>query len=501
MSVDPDIRGLAGYQHLSEVYATALEEAGNQEMLEESIEEIEDELGISLEEDIQPWLGTELGLAVADFQSLAEGDNPALAVVAETKDHAASDAFLQKVREHLEDQDYSIEEETYKDVVYYVQEIEYDWDTPLVFGVVGDFVILASDTDIMEDVIDVSKGEADPLSKNENYTQLIEKLPGDAAAIAFYDMQALMDVALEDSGVEVSGEAIEVLEAYEAFGMAVTLNTEGVQIDFAVTFDPEALPESTLRGFESMATPERLLQQIPSKALGFVVSQIPDNYWENVLTTMEDNPDFENQLQDFEDATGLKFDDLFGWMTGEVAIAVVEVETGDEFGVPVGGFGILEAGDMEAAQEAMEDLTTMLEEEMYMEFEEEEIGGVEMQVIIEPYSEEIMGGYGFTDRDVIIGFTEDALEMAVDDSGDPIANDETFEKVRAYLPSNNNGYIYANVEGIWQLVRDNMSEYEQEDFDENSRPFLEPIKAIGMAAGQTDPQQGYVLATLFIYIP
>jgi hypothetical protein len=96
---------------------------------------------------------------------------------------------------------------------------------------------------------------------------------------------------------------------------------------------------------------------------------------------------------------------------------------------------------------------------------------------------------------------EGALEAAVDDDIRSIADDETFKKVQKHLPGKTGGYFYVNVEAIWRIVYENMSEWEREDFDQTVRPFLEPIKAIGSAASPTDLKKGLGQGTLFIYIP
>ena len=96
---------------------------------------------------------------------------------------------------------------------------------------------------------------------------------------------------------------------------------------------------------------------------------------------------------------------------------------------------------------------------------------------------------------------EDALEVAIDDDTRAIADDGTFRRVQKHLPSKTGGYFYVNVEAIWRLAYKSMSGWEREDFDETVRPFLEPIKAIGIAAPPTDPEKGIGQGTLFIYIP
>jgi len=124
-----------------------------------------------------------------------------------------------------------------------------------------------------------------------------------------------------------------------------------------------------------------------------------------------------------------------------------------------------------------------------------------MQVLVDEYMEEILLGYGFTDQYLVIGFLEGGLEAAVDDSIEPIANDEMFKSVIAHLPSSNRGYFYSNVEVIWQLIYENVSDYDKEYYDDEVTPFVEPIKAVGVAGSVTDPQEGFSRGTLFIYIP
>jgi len=497
VSFDPDVRDSAGYKHLAEVYGDAFED---QETIEEVEDSLLDEYDISFEDDILPWLGPELGMALTDLDDLPEGGEPNVAFVAESRDRGASDAFLEKLRESLEDQDYEVDEETYEDVTYYVQEVESEWETPMVFGSVGNFVVLATDPSIMEEIIDTHKGESDSLASNEIYNELVGKLPSDASAIFFYDMQDFADLAMEDTGVELSGDIADTLEAYKAFGIAISLDTEGIQLDFAVTLDPEKMPSGLLTT-ERAVTPDRILQRVPSSALGFVTSYIPSSYWENLQNYLEQTPDAEEQLGDFEESTGLSLDEMLGWITGELAIVIVEAETAGEYETPIAGFSILEASDMEKAHSSLEDVAEVIEEMMYVEFEDEEIGDLEMQVIVDTYSDEIVAGYGFTDEHVIIGVTESGLETATNTDVEPITNDEVFQAVRAHLPSDNTGYMYVNVDKTWRLIYDTMSEYDQEYFDEDTRPYLEPIKAIGLAGTKLDPQQGLSQATLFIYIP
>ena len=281
--------------------------------------------------------------------------------------------------------------------------------------------------------------------------------------------------------------------------MSLDLDEEGVQLDFAVRFDPSAISEETLANLEPQASANRILKRIPNDALGFISGQNLAAGWESLLATMENTPDFEEQIRNLEDELGMRIDeDMFGWLTGEFAMAVVK--TGGMEDIPVGGFVIFEIDDQREAENVIEGIAGVLADLAFLEFEEETINDVELQVLTDPYTEEIVLGYGFTDEHLVIGFMEGGLEVAVDDDILSIANDETFKKVQKHLPSKTGGYSYVNVEAIWRLAYESMSGWEREDFDETVRPFLGPIKAIGVAAPPTAPQKGVGLGTLFIYI-
>ena len=222
--------------------------------------------------------------------------------------------------------------------------------------------------------------------------------------------------------------------------------------------------------------------------------------WKSAFASLTNVPDAKEQLEAFGAAVGIKIDEeLLRWLSGEFAIALVKARGIKD--APVGGFAVFEVDDQEEAEDTLEDITRVLELMAGWRLEGKEIGDVEMQVLRDAYSEEITLGYGFTDEHLVIGFSEDALEEATNDDIRSITADETFKKVQKHLPSETGGCVYVNVEAVWRLAYRSMSDYDKENFNEEIRPFLEPIVAIGMGAPPTDPKKGVSQGTLFIYIP
>ena len=73
-----------------------------QDGLEEMLEDMEDESGINFEDDVWPWIGPEVSLAVLDLGRL---DTPGVAGIIGVRDHDAASDFLEDFLDYLEDEE------------------------------------------------------------------------------------------------------------------------------------------------------------------------------------------------------------------------------------------------------------------------------------------------------------------------------------------------------------------------------------------------------------
>jgi hypothetical protein len=501
-SVDVDLADVKGFQHLAEIYGDIRDV---EDALDDFRDDLEDDFDITWEDDIQPWLGGEVVVAISDLQVALEGyEEPSMVVAVQTRNRKKSDDFVDKVLEAFEDLDYDVDKEEYEKVDYYSAQPDNEWGQVLYLGTVKDFLVLATDEAAMEDVIDTSKRNKESLSKSEVFADVMAALPADAVAYVVLDATDLMDTAVEEleqelgySGVSVPRETLEQIEAFQGLGMSLGLHEDGVRLDVAARFDPDKLSEEL--AVEGKASPNRILKRVPDDALGFYSGQGLATAWETAWASLMDLPDAEEQIQDLTAELGIDIDqDTLSWLSGEFAIAVVESNNLDY--VPVGGFAVFEVDDVETAESTLEDLVGTLAEFGDVLLDEDEMDGVDMRLLIDPWEEEVMLGYGFDDDNLIIGFTEDGLESAVDDF-DPVTKSDNFKAVRKRLPRKNAGYLYANVEEILELAVDTMDDWSREEYEEYYEPYVDPIKAVGLAVSPQDIGTGVSSATLFVYIP
>lgn len=500
LSLDPHLEDVAGYQYLAGIYGDI---EGVTDAVDEGLAQMESELGVSYQEDIKPWLGPEVALGVTGMAEAADqGGEPTVTLVAVTKDKKASDAFLEKMRAGLEAQGETVSERTVEKTTYYVREAGGDQDTPVVFGAVKKAVVLTSDENAMVGLINRASGQGEALADQETYQKLLQALPAGTAAYLFMDAQEVSRASMAGAEAEFQMEAPDLapFESYQAIGMAVNLDLTGIQVDVVSTFDPEGLPQETIEGWTAKgASAGRILARIPADALGFISGQDLAAGWRSLYRTLTETPDFEEMAQAWSAEVGLSLDENYlDWQSGEYALVFVPVAAAPE-GVPFGLFATCEVGDRSGAESTMSEVAAAVEKSAGLPFLSRNIGGAEMQVFQVPFSP-LMLGYGFPGERLVIGFLEEALEDAVSEDLQPITADASFQAVRDHLPEDVSGIVYLNTRDVWPLVFASLGERGGEAMGEDPRPFLEPIKAIGVGTSPPDLDAGVSRAVLFVYI-
>ena len=95
MSMSLNLQGQAGYENLKKLY---LDNPDVKKALDEAKANATKETTLAFEQDIQPWLGTEMGVAVFNIPESGSGKNPEVLVAVATRDVKASEAALEKFR-------------------------------------------------------------------------------------------------------------------------------------------------------------------------------------------------------------------------------------------------------------------------------------------------------------------------------------------------------------------------------------------------------------------
>lgn len=108
-----------------------------------------------------------------------------------------------------------------------------------------------------------------------------------------------------------------------------------------------------------------------------------------------------------------------------------------------------------------------------------------------------MLGYGFVENVLFIGTSEEMLELAAKGADSPLAANELFQATVKPLPADSRGYAYVDVEQSVRIISRTLGDDERGAFNTTIRPYLESVRAIGMAAGPMD-ENGLLRGVLFV---
>jgi len=497
-SLSPSIQDLPGYQNLKKLY---LDNPDVKKVLEEFEQEMGEEANITFENDIKPWLGQEIAMAAPDITASFDtsASTPSLVFAAESTDQEASNNFIEKVKaEALANNDNPFTEEVYQEVTLHIQEGRSDVTIITFFD---NFVVIGNDKDLIQSMIDKSQGtDKDPsLADSPKFQKVMAEVPAKAVFNVYMSMSDFFSAALAESAVELPPESTQDLEALEAVAMAGTLQDNGIQIDVAVSYDMEKMSDTMKESLKQPASPNAILNDIPAEAIFVYNAHNLNNIWQQSKKGLESNPDFSEGMQDLEEELGFSLDeDVFGWMTGEFAVVLLEAAPPNEYAPGLGGYALIGTDDVDQARQSIDKVIGSLEEQqMLPPLEVQTIDGLEMQVY-EDYDG--AAGIGFHKNYFLMAYLKDSIKAAASASQNPITNSENFKTIQSRLPGQNYGYFYVDTDRIRAVAEKEMSDYDKEEYEQYVRPFVEPIHAVGAAGDKSGFDRGIGKGVFFILI-
>ena len=134
-------------QQLLDIWERFNEIPGFQDKVDELLDEFKDDTGIDFQEDVLPWIGPDVSLAVLDAQGFETVDAAAMFGV---KDQGAASAFLADWLEYMEDEKAARFEEDSSGGF----DIWADEGKGQFYALSGDWLVLANTEDALDEVLD-----------------------------------------------------------------------------------------------------------------------------------------------------------------------------------------------------------------------------------------------------------------------------------------------------------------------------------------------------------
>jgi len=523
VSFTPNLSAIPGVQRLQAAYPQLFVDKDTTN-LDKQLDEL---MGVNFKDDVRPWIGAEMAVAVSGLKDFAPKGGPLSAppteelakeakvtIVLAASDKDKAQAFLDKQRAGRGGKGQQFDKSDYKGVTIYEQQ-NADHSPLAAFAMVHGNVIFASDKASINAMIDRDADGKGTLDDSPRFKGVLNNLPKAAVGYLYIDGVSMSDAftsAIEES---LSGmppgqqqqikDQLKNIKALQGLGLSLSVDPEGLQFDSAVNFDTNKLDADMKAQLEDARTPadaERL-KNIGQNAVALMTFRIPSTFKDQIMKAIKAQENGEQSLQEMEDQTGINLEhDLLDWLVGDVSLVILPGEKLGDVTIPATGYLALKPKDKGAAEAGMKKIGDVLDkfgQNQGMAFEEEKIGDISWQVIKEPQSQQVIGGYGFTKDELVLAFGKGSLEAA-GGKATPITEEPSFKLVNGKLANPNAGVLYVNVGNMVDIVDKLGVGSEDSPEQQTFRTNIKPIKAVGLAGEPGIDKDGVARARLFIYI-
>ena len=481
-------------------------------------------------DDVLPWIGREVGLAILykearasdvgrrlpDPTAPARGrayDGPPIVLTAATHNQKKSDAFLADLRDQLEDEGFEFDEDTYRGVEV-TESVEPD-ALPLAYATLNRLVVIATDLDTLRDAIDASLGRGRVLNDQDTYKQMLGELPTNRLGAIYLDWPSLLEyLDLE----ELDKMPLGGIAAIQHVGVGFALQEDGVLYDYVVRYDQGRLSPTQQEALRQGASPHGLPDVAPAQSMFYVSGQnlslglrgleeaanevVGEAYVDIVQSILPDSSPDSGDLalsEVLEEVIGIHLqDDLLSKMKKDYAWVIAPDPDGfmgdDE--IPAGLLFLVQVTNQPQVAETLDTLMGKLRRELNFDIVQETIDGIGVSVVEDGWGNGLLY-YGFVKDVLVIGSSETMVELLAEAQYQPLSRSEPFQGAVAPLPGDSRGYLFLDAEQIIRWGTRAMSGYEREYFEEIVEPYIQSVQALSMANTPMN-EKGLMRGALFM---
>ncbi|HFD38635.1 MAG TPA: DUF3352 domain-containing protein [Anaerolineae bacterium] len=448
---------------------------------------------IDWQQDILPWIGGEIGLALIDIET-NDDISPMILTVA-TRNEKKSDAFLQKVRRAMEQEGSKFETETYRDIPVMYVVPDYEGAFAPAFATFEHLIVVGTNRKALHRAIDIAQNKDAPvLADQEVYQAVLNELPDDRLGYIYLDGPTFLNYTSEEADISVD------LKALRGAGVSFGLARDGVRFDYVVSYNPDLMTPEQRAAQSRPVHRLKTANLTPAATIAYWSTQDLPTSWKAFMSTMQGASDIEDLVQAFENETGVHLiDDILAQMTGEVTLVILPDRNGlfgDEE-TPLGLLLLAQTDDPVALKASLDDLADYLVDEIEAELDQQEIGDTTFTMLEESWSG-LSLGYGFVDDVLVLGTSAETLQEVAQTRDESLAATKTFQAALDPLPNKSSSYLFLNVPKAIRLASKMMDEDERAEFNRDLRPYLDPIQALSLGTEAMD-RNGMMRGTLYLY--
>ena len=475
------------------------------EKRDELLEEVEDETGIHLLDDVGPWVGTHASFALLDA---GEGD-PEWVLMVEVGDRDAALDFVGDLLSYLEE---GVLRTGFDDDDYRGAELWLAEDEPLALGLTEEYFLMAGGEDALKEMVrNVDSPPSRSLLEDSSFTEARDSLPSERVLFMYARGPELFDSALDVfdpyGGWERTVAQVED-DVPEYVAGSASFVKRGMRFDFVGGAASGGFSIDSTKGLESARV-------VPGDTVLFLAAGGFAEAWDEFRDSMEEfdpysSAEFQTFVDELEEETGTDLErDVIDSLTGEMAVALLPSSFRWN---RYGGFepGILEVlwlvglEDSREIEDALDDFSEMMEDSG-ADLDRGSLGDYEMVTADLSGFEPALGGYeaGYlvTDDWLAVGSTLESLEAFNDTvSGDSDSLDSVgeYSRLADMVMAPVHLLFYADLAVLRELVEDSLDEETREEYESDVQPFVEQLGAF-LASGSLTREELRFTAILTVH--
>lgn len=387
-------------------------------ILDEPLHEM---VGMTVSEDVRPWIGLNIGLGILPAKSEAEA--PGWLVATTIRDKAGADAFLEKLSANIAEQGaVLIANHPYRPVAQRDDNL----------------LLIASDEAVLAQAVAAQDGLS--LADSQRFQQTLAELPEESGLTLFGEADSLLDwlstaVPADNAGYVEAG--LGILPGYTAVGLAGLAVPEGIQLEM-VGFHDELNAEQL--AWLSAQTTSTLDTNLPENTAVFFNGHRLDLIWQQLKGSLAGlgytEADVDESMEIFTNLLGFNPDsDLLATLDGEYAVAVIPSEAN------LSPVVILEHDDPDTLSTQIDSLSLGLRLLGLTASKSDNI-----YELTDPNGEKLLNFAQF-EEGLLLGLDQDGI-TAVAPQAPALAENELYQKAWASFPENAVPTLFLNLQEL-----------------------------------------------------
>ena len=464
--------------------------------LEQLDDQMDEATGMTITDDVLPWIGPNLGIGLLelDVEAIDNNEIPQIIFAATIREIEPADIFIEDLIDVIEEESGNrVDEVEYGGALVF--EIDSDFeDERIAFGRSDMIFFIATNIDTLEEAIDAQNGES--LAGVEEYQDTIASLSGDRAVTVYMSGDSIEEFAnaAEDSP-DFEGFDADVIKDLElkGVGMAGMITAEGIRLDFVSSYN--SLSEEQQEMLDAQTDNIKTADFLPESTYLFLVGQRLDLTWQTAVDALASSgvneDDFDEAMDMFDDTFGFNpNDDLMPLLNGEYSIAIIDSDEGllaEEFETDLGAVIMIGGSDGEELTNLAEDFTDGLEDQ---DLSVDDSGNDDVTVYeIEDPGGDLVGAYGVSEDYLIAATSGESIENLFNGEAN-LADSDKFSNAWDAFPRGTIPVMYIDLDGLFAAL---------EDVDPTMKDVVDVNPVYAFALG-TNNDNNTTLTTMIFFV-